>query len=87
MSTLQNGASPCCRVGELPSLETLLVIATRFSDRCYICRWIVVNQGSRTDLLNPLPIGGVEISPETQLRHLWSHPDALGDSSSREVHK
>lgn len=54
-------------------MEALLVVAERHSGRCYICRWILQNQGARTDLLNPLIIGGVSVSPETQERHLLAH--------------
>ena len=79
MSNHQNGKSPDCRVGEAPSLARLLEVAGRFSERCSICRWIILNQGSRTDMLNPLPIGGVIISPETQHRHLLSHGDGGAD--------
>ena len=73
MSAIQSGDSPEGRVGEVASLVGLLTVADRFSERCSICRFIVLNQGSRTDVLNPLPIGGVTISPEAQHRHLLSH--------------
>jgi hypothetical protein len=52
------------------------MVASRFSERCSICQWIVLNQGSRTDVLNPLPIGGVAIAPEAQRLHLLSHGNA-----------
>jgi hypothetical protein len=78
MSTLQNGDNTGCRLRELTSLESLLIVAARFSERCYICRWIVANQGSRTDVLNPLPIGGVTITPEAQHRHLLGHGEIVG---------
>jgi hypothetical protein len=75
MSAPHDGGSPACWKGEIPSLERLLTIASGFSERCYICRWILLNQGFRTDLLNPLPIGGVIITPEAQHVHLLSHGD------------
>lgn len=79
MPTLRNGVDTASQVAEPPTLEALLAAAGRHSGRCYICRWIVANQGCRSDLLNPLPIAGVTISAESQQRHLASHLDARTD--------
>ena len=81
MSASHNGDTPDCRADELSSLGRLLAVAVRFSERCSICRWIVLNQGSRTDVLNPLPIGGVLISSEAQHRHLLNHGERRVDVS------
>ena len=81
MSVIHNGDSPNCRTGEVSSLGRLLAVAGRRSERCSICRWIVLNQGSRTDVLNPLPIGGVIFSPDAQRRHLLHHGDWREDVS------
>lgn len=77
MSAIPIGDGPDSQVGEGSSLERLLTVADRCSERCSICRWIVLNQGSRTDVLNPLPLCGVTISPEAQHRHLRSHEGAV----------
>lgn len=79
MPTLRKGIDSTSRVAEPPTLEALLVIAQRHSGRCYVCRWILANQGCRSDLLNPLPIAGVTISAESQQRHLESHLEARPD--------
>lgn len=71
MST-HSSAHLASRLGEGP-LEALLAVAGRQSGRCYICGWIIQNQGARTHLLNPLIMGGVSVSPEMQERHLLSH--------------
>lgn len=57
------------------SLKNLLTRAARQAHRCGICRWILENQGTRTDLLNGLMIGGVCISAEAQTRHLLINHD------------